>query len=114
MKSLVAFTVLVALLSVVSARTAAVKVPPGPIKHFVVLMMENRAFDHMLGWMHEKNPSIIGLNGTESNPWEFGNPSSKEIVVTKTPTDVRSGNVPLYRSPHYMQPELNQCHTETL
>jgi phospholipase C len=25
--------------------------PPGKIEHVVVAMLENRAFDHMLGWM---------------------------------------------------------------
>lgn len=83
--------VLVALLALagcVVAQTGA-KVPPGKIKHFVVLMMENRAFDHMLGWMHAENPNIVGLNGTESNPWDYNNPSSEKVFITKTPDDVR-------------------------
>ena len=36
------------------------------LKHIVVLMMENRSFDHMLGFMKQA-PGIDGLNGTESN-----------------------------------------------
>ncbi|XP_051146999.1 non-specific phospholipase C4-like isoform X2 [Andrographis paniculata] len=39
-----------------------------PIKTVVVLVQENRSFDHMLGWMNAVNPQINGVNGTESNP----------------------------------------------
>lgn len=43
-----------------------------PIKHIVVLMMENRSFDHMLGWMTlggpHGNPNVNGLTGKECNP----------------------------------------------
>ncbi|XP_073139939.1 non-specific phospholipase C3-like [Henckelia pumila] len=39
-----------------------------PIKTIVVLVQENRSFDHMLGWMKTLNPEINGLTGTESNP----------------------------------------------
>src|ERR1039457_4636405 len=38
------------------------------IKHLVVLMMENRSFDHMLGMMMAPDYAIDGLRGTESNP----------------------------------------------
>jgi phospholipase C len=38
------------------------------LKHVVVLMMENRSFDHMLGALHAENPLISGLTGLESNP----------------------------------------------
>jgi phospholipase C len=38
------------------------------VKHIVVLMMENRSFDHMLGGLKTKNPKINGLTGNESNP----------------------------------------------
>ena len=37
------------------------------LKHIVVLMMENRSFDHMLGALKAENPRINGLSGTESN-----------------------------------------------
>src|SRR6185369_6914699 len=36
------------------------------LKHIVVLTMENRSFDHMLGGLKKKNPRINGLNGNES------------------------------------------------
>ncbi|CAI9785777.1 unnamed protein product [Fraxinus pennsylvanica] len=38
-----------------------------PIKTVVVLVMENRSFDHMLGWMKKLNPQINGVDGSESN-----------------------------------------------
>jgi len=43
------------------------------LKHIVVLMMENRSFDHMLGALKAANPQIDGLDGTESNPDTKGN-----------------------------------------
>jgi phospholipase C len=40
----------------------------GPnIKHFVVLMLENRAFDHMLGFLRSDIPGLRGLYGNETN-----------------------------------------------
>ncbi|KAL0318885.1 UNVERIFIED_CONTAM: Non-specific phospholipase C6 [Sesamum angustifolium] len=39
-----------------------------PIKTVVVLVLENRSFDHMLGWMKKSvNPSINGVTGEECN-----------------------------------------------
>jgi phospholipase C len=44
--------------------------PPGldSLKHIVVLMMENRSFDHMLGGLKAQDSRIDGLTGNESNP----------------------------------------------
>jgi phospholipase C len=58
------------------------------IEHIVVLMLENRSFDHMLGYLYPGNvtPSgqpFEGLTGTESNPDGHGN----QVAVSKiTPT----------------------------
>jgi phospholipase C len=45
------------------------------IEHIVVLMLENRSFDHMLGFLYTDNGNVSplgqpyeGLNGTESKP----------------------------------------------
>jgi phospholipase C len=38
------------------------------LKHVVVLMLENRSFDHMLGALRATHPKIDGLTGQESNP----------------------------------------------
>jgi phospholipase C len=44
--------------------------PPGldNLRHIVVLMMENRSFDHMLGSLTAVNPQIDGITGQLSNP----------------------------------------------
>jgi phospholipase C len=42
------------------------------LKHIVVLMMENRSFDHMLGGLKAQYPGIDGLTGNESNPDSTG------------------------------------------
>jgi phospholipase C len=44
------------------------------LKHIVVLMMENRSFDHMLGSLRQQDPRIDGLTGSESNPDSTGEP----------------------------------------
>lgn len=62
------------LLSIISL--SVIKGDEMPIKNVVVLMMENRSFDHMLGWMKTStsnitNPHIDGLLGNECNPKLF-------------------------------------------
>jgi phospholipase C len=43
--------------------------PLQDIRHIVVLMMENRSFDHMLGYLRNDGmPEVNGLVGNESNP----------------------------------------------
>ena len=44
------------------------------LQHVVVLMMENRSFDHMLGALHATRPEIDGLTGRETNPDTTGVP----------------------------------------
>ena len=44
------------------------------LRHIVVLMMENRSFDHMLGALHAGNSAIDGLSGHETNPDSTGVP----------------------------------------
>ena len=50
-----------------------------PIKTVIVLVMENRSFDHMLGWMKRLNQEINGVDGSESNPVSTSDPNSKRI-----------------------------------
>ena len=38
------------------------------VDHVVVLMLENRSFDSMLGWLRPGDPNFRGLTGNESNP----------------------------------------------
>ncbi|XBI85759.1 hypothetical protein VPH35_093851 [Triticum aestivum] len=53
-----------------------------PVKTVVVVVMENRSFDHVLGWLRAGRPDIDGLTGTESNRLNASDPSSPEIFVT--------------------------------
>ncbi|XP_042475247.1 non-specific phospholipase C4-like isoform X2 [Macadamia integrifolia] len=52
---------------------------PYPIKTVIVLVQENRSFDHMLGWMKSLNQEIDGITGNESNPLSSTDPNSKRI-----------------------------------
>ncbi len=61
------------------------------INHIVVLMLENRSFDHMLGLLYSASGNVSplgqpfeGLTGQQSNPGSNGSPVS---VFTITPTD---------------------------
>ena len=57
------------------------------IQHVVVLMLENRSFDHMLGYLYESAGNVSpsgqpfdGLTGTESCPMAIGNPTVYQIT----------------------------------
>lgn len=52
------------------------------VKHLVVLQMENRAFDHMLGYLSRQNPEIRGLTGQEFNYANPADPTSDKIYVS--------------------------------
>ena len=52
------------------------------IKHVVVLMEENRSFDHLLGWAKDLL-GIDGLTGSEYNPISTLNTSSPKVYVNK-------------------------------
>jgi phospholipase C len=52
------------------------------IKNVVLLMEENRSFDHLLGWLRRERPDIDGLTGGESNPLDPATPGSKTINVS--------------------------------
>ncbi|XP_022148383.1 non-specific phospholipase C1 [Momordica charantia] len=54
----------------------------GPIKTVVVVVMENRSFDHVLGWLKSIRPEIDGLTGKESNRISVSDPNSEEIFVS--------------------------------
>lgn len=53
--------------------------PDSRIKHIVVLMMENRSFDHMLGFMKNENPAIRGIT-----PNSYSNVDSNGNVLPVT------------------------------
>lgn len=51
----------------------------GSIKTIVVLVQENRSFDHMLGWMKQLNPEINGVTGEQWNPISTADPNSGKV-----------------------------------
>jgi len=51
------------------------------VKHVVILMQENRSFDHLLGWLKRENPDIDGLTGSECNLVNVNDPSSQSVCV---------------------------------
>jgi phospholipase C len=58
------------------------------IEHFVAVMFENRAFDHVLGHLKATNPNVNGLTGSESNPLDPANPQLGSQRVSFDATDV--------------------------
>ncbi|OMO66565.1 Phosphoesterase [Corchorus capsularis] len=52
---------------------------PYPVKTIVILVQENRSFDHMLGWFKSLNPEINGVTGSESNPISTSDPNSSRL-----------------------------------
>lgn len=69
------FTVTAALILFSSPASAI----DGPIKTIVVLVLENRSFDHVLGWMKKLNSEIDGVTGQEWNPVSTKDPNSAKI-----------------------------------
>ncbi len=62
------------------------------IEHVVVLMLENRSFDHMLGFLYAGTGNVSpagqpfeGLSGTESNPDASGSPVTVFKIEPTTP-----------------------------
>jgi len=60
------------------------------IEHFVVVMLENRSFDHMLGFLYPRNgaprgQAFEGLTGSESNPDNKGKASPVFKIQAKDP-----------------------------
>ena len=49
------------------------------IEHVVVLMLENRSFDNLLGQLYPKSEQFDGLDLTETNPWHRSDGAVEEI-----------------------------------
>ncbi len=71
-----------------------------PFKHLVVLMMENRSFDHMLGYLKTADYQIEGLDGDETNLSADGGPA------IRVSPDARSIN-DLNPDPAHEFPDIN-------
>jgi phospholipase C len=56
------------------------------IKRFVVLMLENRSFDHLFGYLKASDVRIAGLTGNESNQAYPNSPGDPRIKVSRSST----------------------------
>jgi phospholipase C len=63
------------------------------IEHVIVLMLENRSFDNMLGLLYPKSPGFDGLAGIECNL----NMNGKAVPVWNSPGS--DGKHSLFRIP---------------
>lgn len=69
------------------------------IDHIVVLMLENRSFDNLLGWLYEDGaPNNQEFEGLHSNMWNpldnidaEGNPFTEQVFVRKNGADYKLG-----------------------
>mmetsp|Transcript_12671 Transcript_12671/g.21316 ORF Transcript_12671/g.21316 Transcript_12671/m.21316 type:complete len:109 (+) Transcript_12671:104-430(+) len=63
-----------------------------PIKHVMVLMMENRSFDHVFGWFTKGgefgDDRVDGLYGNECNPIDLNDPSQGQFCANDRAVDV--------------------------
>jgi phospholipase C len=50
---------------------------PALIEHLVVLMLENRSFDNLLGWLYPGREDFDGLTGQEFNVWHQAGEESR-------------------------------------
>jgi phospholipase C len=77
----------VAFLVLLSSLALFGQVFSGNIEHVIVLMLENRSLDHMLGFLKQQNPDIDGClpnqNGC-SNPVDPTDPASQTFTVDDT------------------------------
>lgn len=76
MQSIASAGLLNKIIGKLEGRSTSSSIIKGPIKTIVVLVMENRSFDHMLGWMKKLDPSIDGVTGQEFNPLSLTDPNS--------------------------------------
>lgn len=69
------------------------------IQHVIVLMLENRSFDHVFGFLDHPDPSFKGLSGTETNK---DSSTSKDVGVKP----VATGQLPF--DPHHGHKHVRQ------
>jgi phospholipase C len=58
------------------------------IKRFVVLMLENRSFDHLFGFLKNTRPNVAGLSGSEFNQKDPNSAADPKIPVRRATTFV--------------------------
>ena len=57
------------------------------IDHVILLMLENRSFDHLLGYLYPRSGDFDGLGGTESNRDPAGTEVSVYPITSETEND---------------------------
>ena len=104
-----------AIATATSSQPAGAQSALAKIKHVVVLMLENRSFDSVLGRLYPKSDKFDGLSGTDSNPDLAGAPilvnssqgTSAEAMTTPDPNPGESWrdiNEQLFGSPEPPSP----------
>jgi phospholipase C len=58
------------------------------IEHIVVVMLENRSFDNMLGGLYPPSDTFDGLTGNETNPLDPSDPKSRTVKVWQGPPGI--------------------------
>jgi len=64
------------------------------LKHMVVLMMENRSFDHMFGFLKKENPDVRGVVGGD-----YFNPTTANVGMPVTDGALYQGQYVMDREP---------------
>lgn len=74
------------------------ELPGHGIKHVVVLMLENRGFDHLMGWLYDEDerPHIFSHEGDERPFMGLSTMDEMEFASLANPTP-RGGNLPINR-----------------
>jgi phospholipase C len=65
-----------------------------PIEHIVVLMLENRSFDSVLGTLYAKSDKFDGLDGSETNTFHMDGASETVAVWSSGTLDATSVCIP--------------------
>lgn len=63
------------------------------IEHVIVLMLENRSFDHFFGFLYPASANFEGLKGKESSFFNLANPLNPASVRTQVSDDARSADL---------------------
>lgn len=65
-----------------ASRSAPARKGSNKVNHIVVLVLENRSFDHMLGSLKSSTYPIAGLNGDEANYEHPQAQTGRKVVVS--------------------------------
>src|SRR5262249_61273874 len=76
----------------------------GKINNIVVLMMENRSFDHLLGFFRPESGVTESLSGTETVPFDPQDPNSRSLPVTRDAAYVGDFNLDPHEADTFVDP----------